>query len=627
MSSVQSEKGINIKLDRLRPGQRLALETILARVTAGESRTSIILPTRYGKSDLIRLAAVLTKQAGASAGSLCLSPSDVLRRQLVRADKVDQMIVRYSLEAASRQMRLMQNAFEHMPFSNGEYLLSTTIQLATRNIDGFCQIVDEARHRTGNPLLIHIDECHETSENKRRGELVQRLEAAGALIILYTATAVRADGELIPGFRVRVVSSEDVKRYVTTEIDEETNRVDLYEGERRVVELLADHSTTFKQAWNEEPSPLCNLSREVIDVRLKDISEGEEDVLLSTCTPSKARQYLSKAVRHPDVVDRAVELFLHALAVRQRVNPDAAGIVFSCNDVSHSEANQHAKAIAAAIAAIRPEYQCCIVTMKSDEGDEKSSAQIERFVGVDGSHGKGDVLIVKHMGGAGLDAPRIKVLLDLSPTRTVASIIQRLMRPATPWGQMTTASVITLADPLMDAIWRKHVIEEGGEAPTSAVDCDMEWKKYWEKPKEPWEQVLMEVVGPEMHSFDDNLGQVGDVANLAIVNDLLFRLPELSNTYTKAQLSDRLTGFVMPDVPVSRSKCLDDIIARKQAEIYQRVKQSAMPYSGPGDHAFVERFRSTMNRAKVAAGVPLDVELAAIVNTSTLDVMMNFLAR
>jgi superfamily II DNA helicase RecQ len=53
-----TQKGDTMDLTAARPGQRGALRTILTRITAGEQSTSIILPTGYGKSDVMRLAAI-----------------------------------------------------------------------------------------------------------------------------------------------------------------------------------------------------------------------------------------------------------------------------------------------------------------------------------------------------------------------------------------------------------------------------------------------------------------------------------------------------------------------------------------------------------------------------------------
>jgi hypothetical protein len=72
------------------------------------------------------------------------------------------------------------------------------------------------------------------------------------------------------------------------------------------------------------------------------------------------------------------------------------------------------------------------------------------------------------------------------------------------------------------------------------------------------------------------------------------------------------------------------VITQKQDAITGRVKDLAQrdaPYNPKNPASYVERCKHWMNRAKTAAGVSLQVELKDIVNTSTLDVMVNFLAR
>lgn len=66
---------------KLRPGQRVALGVIQQRVERGEKATAIVLPCRYGKSDVIRLAALKMWDEGIASGSIALSPNTVLRAQ------------------------------------------------------------------------------------------------------------------------------------------------------------------------------------------------------------------------------------------------------------------------------------------------------------------------------------------------------------------------------------------------------------------------------------------------------------------------------------------------------------------------------------------------------------------
>lgn len=616
-----------MRTDRFRPGQRAAFNTILRRIALREPRTAIVLPTRYGKSDLMRLVAYEACERGHSHGSIALSPGIYLRDQLVREEKVRAMSARYDLPPLQSRVRRMEVVTEYQPFSNGEVLLSSTIQLATRGMD---DLAETCRFYAGKPIIVHIDECQETSEQKKRGELVDRLIDAGALVVLYTATPIRADGEVIPGFKVSDLRSDDVRRYVATPINDALVRVDVYEGVQRVVELVADHTTTFQDAWQEKPSPICSISREVVDVELRDIGE-DEPTKLSEVSDSKARKLISKAARNPTVIDRAVRLFCDELQRRKLVNDQAAGIIFTAND-DGSSSNAHAKEIQSVIREVCPALETVIVTMKNEEGDSKSSEMITRFVGDEdgGKPGKGDVLIVKQMGGAGLDAPRIKVLLDLSPVRTVSSVIQRLMRVATPWGATRTASVITLADPLMSGIWHKFVVSQGGESVFSGTCNDLDLVHSYEKERDAGPgPVAVVISGADLSLFDDQSGRAGDLASHDFVNELCARVPYLLDIYTKADLSNRLSGMdrgkIEPKVDQPRS--VDAQIESKRNDINERCKGRASAEANyvTAYEAWQDAARRWMRDAKRAAGVSDNVKLKEITNLRTLDAILNFL--
>ena len=63
------------------------------------------------------------------------------------------------------------------------------------------------------------------------------------------------------------------------------------------------------------------------------------------------------------------------------------------------------------------------------------------------------------MAGLGLDISRLKVGIDLSPVRTIAAVVQRMMRVATPHknGQILVCSWITPNDLLSQAIFNSVV--------------------------------------------------------------------------------------------------------------------------------------------------------------------------
>jgi len=617
-----------MKIDAMRAGQQEAFNVILKRIGEREPKTSIVLPTRYGKSDLMRAVSYQAVTQVISSGSIALSPGHYLRNQLVDPRKVRAMCERYDVWPLRDRVRVMELATEYRPFANGEVLLSATMQLATRNIDLFAQLCDYHRER---PLVIHIDECQETSEIKKRGRFVDAVTEAGALVVLYTATAIRADNEVIPGFSIRELSKEDVKRFIATPINQELVKVDVYEGIRRVVELEANHETTFREAWDEVPSPICQLSREVVDVELTEIGEdsGDGPQMLSSASPSAARRYLSKAVRHPVVIQRAVNLFCDELSVRKRVNSRAAGIIFTCND-DGTGVNAHAKEIDAAIRSVNPEFQVEIVTQKNEEGDAQSAHRIKAFVGDDQNPGKGDVLIVKQMGGAGLDCERLKVLLDLSPVRTVASVVQRLMRVATPWGATTTAGIVTLADPIMSGIWEKFVVAEGGESVFSGSCDDLDLVDSYIKEKGPDKpQNIISISDAGVSGFDDHKGHSGDMSNLEFVNDLIRRIPILSSVHTKAELSVALQGFgsVRFDQKDEERRSVDEDIAALRELIVDLTKGRADSevFYGSNKEANTQRKRDWINAAKSHAGIPLNIKLSAIVEKSTLTKMVEYL--
>ena len=68
--------------DKFRLGQRDAFdETVLRIQHQQESHTAIVLPTRYGKSDYMRMTGLHLLHQGAVSGVMVMTPSRVLRNQ------------------------------------------------------------------------------------------------------------------------------------------------------------------------------------------------------------------------------------------------------------------------------------------------------------------------------------------------------------------------------------------------------------------------------------------------------------------------------------------------------------------------------------------------------------------
>src|SRR5262249_33479119 len=148
-----------------------ALDIITERVIRGEPDTAIVQPCGYGKSDLLRLAAFQLWDQNVVACTLALSPNEYLRDQLVAAPKISDWYSRYRISPGrGRQLNFTSVTGPCVDYAaNGEFLLSSTIQLVLKNLDnpgGFRDWIDAVMRRTGKRVLVVVDETHtNTSRN------------------------------------------------------------------------------------------------------------------------------------------------------------------------------------------------------------------------------------------------------------------------------------------------------------------------------------------------------------------------------------------------------------------------------------------------------------------------------
>jgi superfamily II DNA or RNA helicase len=538
--NTKKGKKMRIDLEKMRSGQRRAVLAITRRVTDGETHTSIVLPTRYGKSDVIRIAALQLYADEIISGAIVLSPGGDLRNQIVRQSKVKEMCERYSIPVAiGKKVHEWRHA-ENDPFANDRYLISTTIQYANRNTDDIANLINSRFYMTGLPTLVFVDETHMVSSKNKWGKSISRFitddngNDNGGRVVLLTATADRADGVSIPGFRYTVIDTEATYKSVRTPVGNMV-KVDFYEGKKDLVKINADCEVTFKEAWDEKPSPLCTLSRDCIDVSVRQVIEGvhaEDDEKLSELSPSQAKMIIGKAVRDENVMRKGVTMFVSELQRARDQFPDLAGIVFTgADEDSDSVANEHAGKVRELIESMS-DLECVIATSKSE--DDTVSNHLSKF-----ERGSGDVLIVKNAGGAGFDCSRLKVLLDLSSVRTFSSTVQRVMRVATPHGKVNNAVVITLADAIMSAIWERVVTDSGGEWVEGEMDlCKSIIVPVTEEP--PSRARTWAIEGGLLSSYDDTQGNLGDMNFRDEVEEILDAFPILITTYTKPMIAERL---------------------------------------------------------------------------------------
>ena len=164
--------------DRTATGNRKALDVILDRLRRGELYTTIVKPTRYGKRDLIILAAYQARELGLISGALVFTPAAQATVQFSATRKLLETIRRYDLppHAFLEGIRQLKSFDEYQPFSNKEFLLAVNMQLCLRtNIKDILTLIAAEQRRTSLPLAIFIDECHFLGEHQRWGEFFRHV--------------------------------------------------------------------------------------------------------------------------------------------------------------------------------------------------------------------------------------------------------------------------------------------------------------------------------------------------------------------------------------------------------------------------------------------------------------------
>lgn len=610
--------------DKLRSGQKRAIELIRDRVRDGEKYTSVVLPTRYGKSDVIRLSSLLVQDEGLSPCSLVLSPNGLLKWQIADTARWKGMLQRYDVKLSKPPQVTQLHRPVVRPNANGEVLLSATMQLIQRNVDIFGAWVESERHRTGLPVVVFIDESHTGSETNEWGRAVEVLvKKYGAYAVLLTATPQRSDSVPILGFGTEVMEDETVQIWKTSPSTSKEGwvNVKLFEGVKTKLRLKPDLNVKFREAFNE--GALCKVSRTPFDAELED-GRGR-GTRLSELSPHKVQSELGRIVRLSEVIEDGCRRLVADMRRRREVQPDSAGIVFCGNDTGpHREVDLHAKQIKKDLNDLGPEFEVRIITTSSNEED--ASEDLVRF-----ANGKYDIVIVKQMGGVGLDVPRLKTGLDLSPTRKFASLVQRMMRIATPYGNVIVGTWITPDDILSKAVFQRIVRDEGGEAASADLLLIDEYEK---EARDPRIDLPMLLQGVTLADFEDTAGNAAARERWDTALAVLHAFPCLGNDYSHAEIVSRLEtidAHVAEDDPTLvidsggkaaaiRDRCNEltsDCIAA-----YRELNQ--IPYSS---QAYGEVSRKIWGEAYAAAQWPRGKKLEEVSDITQLERVESALER
>ena len=444
-----------VDIDKFRPGQLGAYQETIKRVRANEQHTAIVLPTRYGKTDFMRVTGLELIRLGLVSSAMIMAPGKALREQSLRNEELLKCLHFYGINSEVSKYEVVRPPnFDRLTKS---HLIATTTSMATTHVATLQHWIDHMIRRVGAPPIVFLDEAHMSSDENVWGQTMESLAEAGAFICLCTATPYRTDKGHIPGFKVDRVET----------IRQTTGAGDyIYERETEVYELKAHWITTFRDAW-DEGNTLCRIARRPFKINLSKV--GEMDMgktWLSELSMSDCDRILGRVLKHPIVVEDSCKVLAEELAWFRKLAPRSAGIVFVGNDNDSSEDKEtdgHANMVKTALAA----YGLQAVIATSSETSDGLAA-ITRFVS--DTEGKGgDVLVVKQMASRGLDIPRLEVGLDLSPARLATNaFVQRSMRIATryPFGEgrtLTSATYIAPDDARMTQLFESLISDQGGE--------------------------------------------------------------------------------------------------------------------------------------------------------------------
>lgn len=632
----------DIDISAFRPGQRQATDTIVDRIRRGCKHTAIVLPTRYGKTDVMRVAGLWLWRDKLVSRAMIMAPDKILRDQCVRGDLWDKALKRYHIQypfpGGMPVYRVDRRPQLPFPPQSAIFVAITT-QMANFHKVFLAQWIDHERETSGVPPVIFIDEAHTGSEANDWGESVEVLADAGAFVVLLTATPYRADKKRIPGFEDILVPEKTTPVTVAKRRVDDTGEilVDIYEGEREFYRLDAHHVTTFRQAWDEEsPSPLCKITRRTFDVDLTklDFNTGEvADKMLSGLNERDTRRTLMPALKDVTIIRQSCEILVEELGSRRRDAETTAAIVFVGNDEqSDFEVNQHARNVQEALRNLNPGLETLIAT--SSDADAAAET-VGRFIS-----GQGDVLIVKQMAGRGLDIDRLKVCLDLSNIRTPAAFVQRMTRICTIWDRnlnpddvVRTAVYIAPDDCLGTALFQKFIIDQGGEASITDLTYVRTVPASDTTPDPLPVYIPQDVALPE--TIGDTQQQEAPGETIPAVEHIFRFLPELTRTRTYPEMAnvmeeagirvERESGPSVRDINQEEDEAITRVNAIAKQLINRTVRESLGRSYRPGDREAAKVYgqvsTKVWTRHKQLVGVHPRVDVNDIHNIPTLDKM------
>ena len=540
-----------------RDGQKHVIKSFIQWLNGGcnGGTFSVFMCCRYGKSDAIRNLSVLALENNKACASLVVHPSPVLAEQLLDNSRLIGWRQRWLPHgpAIAKVQTLPDFAYKSM--CNNEWIGSIHIHALMQSQQSLLLMkwVQRCKDLTGMLPIIFFDEAHQFSKSNKWGDVARKLHAAGCLVVVLTATPFRNDEDDIFGFKKRLVSKpvSNQIRYVQPHSQDHC-KLELHTVTRDETEyaIEADVEVSFAQGWAEGAIAKCSL--DLIDWNMEGYGNwAGEEKLLSEIPQKPARSVLHSLYRDPAIIRHAAKIVVERLVEMRKKVPDATVIWYGMNDDEEaSGASDNPKAIRDAIKAVSPGMSVGIATLATDdEADEKSKETIKRFC--DEKKKGHDFLVLKQMGGGGLDSDRVCIVVLWNTVRSLDKMIQMLMRGGNVSQSKTHFFVVGLKDSITKSKLKSFIDGEGGNY-IDAVETDHEFELIDKKDNVDGGYIAVDAADSGMSDSD---GKVCTFEETRLAFYISSEFGGLLNTFTVPQLAEKGIGLriSLPDVPVEVS--------------------------------------------------------------------------
>lgn len=470
---------INYNGDNIRPGAKSVLKSFSTylKVEPDKRVYSIMMPTRYGKSDIIRSMGLMSIMENRACFAVAVSSSPFLSQQLADPLKMKQWSERYEAKYTKNNKPwigkyIKHEIIPHNPTPNSEWFISTHIHAIASSSVGQELFKEMIRREVakGLPPILFFDEVQYYSGSNKWGSVAKEFSEMGCRVVVLTATPYRHDGDDVFGFGKKLSKTKEGKTLVFTSPSDNPDKILLHKQvyDEETFEIQADMEVTFREAWETD----CLSKASIYEIDWE-VEKAGEIQLLSAMQKSESQKVISTVCRNSKFIDKFVESFLASLKQYRNAGVNRArGIIYSMVDdsLSSGECNAHQKAIKIALETASPGIRVAIATMGSDKEGGNSEKDIRKFC--DKNSNDYDVLILKSMGSEGLDCDDITTVGILHNIRSLGKLIQQIMRGGNYVEYKKTFDVIMPSDPTGTGLIRDFLSESGGLSINRTIQCE-----------------------------------------------------------------------------------------------------------------------------------------------------------